>query len=439
MSQTLEKRITNIFLKELTKKEVDSLETKKILHSITTSLTNNPPEMGSGEDFLLLLEAVDYYLGEEVAFQLLEVCLLQRHYFTLSLNAYLSQVSRFKYDANIARKIAAYVQHKASNSELQDVEWWMYCHAAYLNKEYDALSNVAAELRRRPKKYYQILNQYLMFDTHQLRVDPETSLYNNLMRSKWVPPGSEEKASTVPIIGCDAKYFESFIAPKLAALTNHRVRLHLAIADPSISIEVQLDHYKRLFPGLSYSTHFYAAPEFNDEYEMSAERRTERRYTFYASLRFLVASRLLEQQSATVYTLDADSSINLDELPLLCHIIDKNIDRDIALKQWHFDYAPGVSHEADFVVFRPTRVGIQFAKRLQSYLLTFLNSVHCYWTLDQVALNACKISSEQQNSNFAIYNMYQLSDLIEPLHRNLGGLSVRGRKNSELRNELLEK
>jgi hypothetical protein len=405
-----------------------SIDIEPIIEAVYDAAVKGGVEHTPPKDFVQAIEIIDMHLGPEKAFELIERTLINQGYYSFAISCYLFLISRFKYNADIARKLAAFVQAKAVSEELSDHEWWIYCHAAYLAGNYKSLSNVSAELRRRKTGYDRILSQYLMFDiVFDFDSNVEDSNQNQLFSSDWSNTNVCQIPNQVlPVIACDSKYFKAFVVPRLQSLVDHNIWMHLAVADPDPEDIQLLLQFRRRLTSLSYSIHTFHQENFS-EIDESAQQIKERKLTFYASLRFLIAKDLLQQYGCRIFTIDADSNVRFDALETFTTDISDAVGQaDLALQEWHFNYGPGTSNEADLVLISPTKAGNCFAGYLKRYLISFLTSKHCYWTLDQVALNACRSRVIAINSDFKFFNLHELDIVIEKSYKNLGGLSVRG-------------
>jgi hypothetical protein len=412
----------------LTRSTGKSIEIEPIVEAVYDAASKGGVQHTPPKDFVQAIEIIDMHLGPEKAFRLIDRTLINQGYYSFAISCYLFLISRFKYNADIARKLAAFVQAKAVSEELSDHEWWIYCHAAYLVGNFKSLSNVSAELRRRNTSYDRILSQYLMFDiVSDLDSNVKDSKQNQLFSSDWSNADVCQIPNQVlPVIACDSKYFKAFVVPRLQSLADYNIWFHLAVADPDPEDVQLLLQFKRKLTSLSYSIHTFHHENFS-EVDESAQQIKERKLTFYASLRFLIAKDLLQLYGRRIFTIDADSTIQFDALGTFANLVSDAVDQaDLALQEWHFNYGPGTSHEADLVLISPTKAGYCFAYQLNSYLVHFLTSSHCYWTLDQVALNACRSRVIAINSDFKFFNLHDLDIVIEKSYKNLGGLSVRG-------------
>ncbi len=404
-----------------------SVKTEPLVNAIHDALIANGVESSSRKEFVKTLGIIDTHLGSEKAFEIIERTLIDRGYYSFAINCYLFLISRFKYNVTIAARLAGFVQAKALKAELSDSEWWLYCHAAYLTKNYESLSNVSAELRRRARDYERILNQYLMFDTVSDFIQKNPTLDRTAVSTdNWEGLNfSNIKNSILPLVACDTRYLNDFVLPKIASCTTKDLTLHIALADPlDESIDV-LKEYKRRMPCLSYSVHYFERRNVSGD-EYGAAEAKERRHTYYACLRFLIAEHILKTSGCKVLTIDADTTLDFNDLGDFADLIESaSLGSDLALKEWDFNYAPGTSHEADIVLISPTKAGISFAKELRHYLIEFLSSKYCFWTLDQVALNACRLKISKSEANFRFYNLHLLDEQINTLYKNLGGCAVR--------------
>lgn len=229
----------------------------------------------------------------------------------------------------------------------------------------------------------------------------------------------------IPIIACDSRYFNAFVVPKFQTLTSREVAIHIALADPTDQDLEILLNLRGAFPKISHSIHKFHGDECVSK-DTDLHQAKERRLTFYASLRFLVAHTLINKTTKALFTIDADTTLDFDELNGFVSSLHRHLgDADLGIKLWDFDYGPGTSHEADLVFFGQSDQSKYFIKLLESYLLNFLTSSYCFWTLDQVAINACRRFAEITCTGFRLINLRKLDPSLFDSYRNTGGSAFR--------------